>query len=213
MTSGPQRRRLDPGDPGDGGWEPPIVSPEHGHQRWENEHPDDGRVQEDAQREAETELLEPDHASGDETREGDDHDRGRRRHDAAGPLEAIRDSSGVVGHLVPRLTHPGDEKHLVVHREAEERREEETGTQPSISEVSGNTEKRAAHTPLEHDHEHAVHRGDREEIQQHSLERQQERAKSTEQNEVRHGEDREDDPRESAVRALEEVDALRGRSA
>ena len=53
------------------------------------------------------------------------HDDRRRGDDPARPLEPVRDRRLVVVALVPRLAHAGDQEHLVVHREAEEHREEE----------------------------------------------------------------------------------------
>ena len=78
----------------------------------------------------------------DEPRERGAHDDRRRRDDPARALEPVRDRGRVVGALVPRLAHPRHEEHLVVHREAEEHREEEdrdpaldlrrTGTAPPL---------------------------------------------------------------------------------
>ena len=58
-------------------------------------------------------------------RERGDHDHRRRRDDPARALEPDRDRARVVVRLVPGLAHPADEEDLVVHREAEQHREQE----------------------------------------------------------------------------------------
>ena len=62
---------------------------------------------------------------GEEAREGGAHDDRGGGDDPAGALEPVRDRGLVVVALVPGLTHARHEEHLVVHREAEEHREEE----------------------------------------------------------------------------------------
>src|SRR6266536_5578070 len=105
--------------------QPPVPTAKDGHQRGYEDRAHDRRVDEDPERESQPELLQPGNPAGDEARESGHHDQGRGGDDAAGALEPVRDRTPVVGNVLPRLAHAGYEEHLVVHREAEEHREEE----------------------------------------------------------------------------------------
>src|SRR5215211_2749788 len=105
--------------------EPPVPAAEERHQRRYEQRADERRIDEDGKRQTEAELLQPRHAADDEAAERDRHHERGRSDETAGPLESERDGAGVVVPRVPLLAHPRNEKHLVVHREPEQRREEE----------------------------------------------------------------------------------------
>src|SRR3982750_649104 len=67
--------------------------------------------------------------------------------------------------------------------------------------------------PAEDDDEESAGRRDREDVEEHRLQRQQQRPERAQEQEVRRRQHREDEPREVRVRALEEVASLRRRSA
>ena len=135
------------------------------------------------------------------------------RDDAAGALEPERDGAARCRACVPRLAHPRDEEHLVVHREPEEHREQED-RDPALDLVDlDEAEQVGADAPPEDDDEQAVDGGDGEQVQQDGLQRQQQRAEGAQQHEVGEDERGGDEPREPGVRAGEEVDALRRRAA
>ena len=150
---------------------------------------------------------------GDQTRKRGDHDQRRRRHDAAGALEPVRDRRRVVGARVPHLAHPRDEEDLVVHREAEQRREQERRDPPLDLRVAVQPDRVVADAEPEDDHERPVARADREQVQADRLERQQHGTEGAQQEDVRQGEHREDHPGERREHDVQEVDSLRGRTA
>ena len=114
----------------------------------------------------------------------------------------------VVGPLVPCLPHARDEEDLVVHREAEEHREEED-RDPALDLVElVEAEQALADPEAEEEHEHPVGRSDREQVQEDGLERQEQRPERPHQQEVgedQHGADQRD---EVGVGEVKEVDTL-----
>ena len=86
------------------------------------------------------------------------HDHGGGGDDLAGLLEALRDRARVVVGRVPHLAHPRDEEDLVVHRQAEERREEEDRDPALDLRPVIEAEEVGAHAPLEDDYEDPVAR-------------------------------------------------------
>ena len=104
----------------------PGGSAEQEHHRGHERHPDQERVEQDADGERERDRLDRAGALGDERREDEDHDQRGGRDDA----DAARRSRGarrlpVVAGVRPRLPHAGDDEDLVVHRQAEQDRDAE----------------------------------------------------------------------------------------
>ena len=87
------------------------------------------------------------------------------------------------------------------------------GTQASTASRLLDPEEARADAVLHDEHEQAVGGGDREEVEQHGLKRQDERAERERQRREGDGQDRQDEPGERVVGAGDEVDALRGRPA
>ena len=112
-------------------------------------------------------------------------------------------------YLVPRLSHSRDEKHLVVHREPEQHREEEDRNPGLDLRELVQACEGVADAPLEEDDEHPVARGDGQEIQEHRLQRQDDGTEGAHQHEVRQDEHGEDEPRKDRVRPVDEIHALR----
>ena len=110
--------------------------------------------------------------------------------------------------VVPLLAHPADEEHLVVHREAEEHREQHH-RDPALDLVVRDQAERLAPAPLEDDDEQPVRRADREAVEDDRLERQEQRAEGPHEQDVRGEQHREHEPREPAVGEVEEVLAAR----
>ncbi len=121
------------------------------------------------------------------------------------------DRAGVVVVSVPRLAHPRDHEHLVVHREPEEHREQED-RHPSLHLARTQAREMVADAPLEEDDEQPVDGGDGEGVEQDRLERDHERPERPEQHEVRREQRRQHDPRKGVVGRVEEVDSLRRRA-
>ena len=115
--------------------------------------------------------------------------------------------------VVPGLAHPRDEEDLVVHREAEEHREEEDRDPALDLAELVQPEEALADAVAEEDDEHPVGRRDREQVQEHRLQRQEQRAEGPHQQEVGEDEHRRDQRDEVGVGLVEEVDALAGPAA
>ena len=111
--------------------------------------------------------------------------------------------------LVPLLAHPADEEDLVVHREAEEHREQEDRDPALDLRELVEAEHVLPEPEAEDEHERAVGGRDREQVQDHRLQRQDQRAERAHQQQVREQEHGEHEPRERAVGDVQEVDALR----
>ncbi len=183
------------------GGQPPVVAVEDRHQRRHEAGANDGRVDEHGERESDAELLQPGDLAGDEAGEGGDHDHGRSGDDPPRPLEPVRDGARVVVDVVPRLAHARDEEDLVVHREAEEHREQEDRDPALDLRHAVEAEHVGADAPAEDDDEQAVDGGDREQVEQHRLEREHERAEGAQEHEIREHERAEHEPGQQAVRA------------
>ena len=128
-------------------------------------------------------------------RERGDHDHGRGGDDPAGPLEAERDRAGVVVGLVPGLAHAADDEDLVVHREAEEHGEQEDRDPALDLREAVEAEHVAVRPRSGTRHEHAVAGRDREQVEQHRLQRQEQRAERPHQQQVGEREHRQHEPR------------------
>ena len=86
---------------------------------------------------------------------------------------------------VPRLAHARDEEDLVVHREAEEHREQEDRDPALDLRELVEAEQRPCRRPnRKTTTSSAVGRGDREQVQQHRLQRQEQRAERAHQQQV-----------------------------
>ena len=121
----------------------------------------------------------------------------------------MRDGARVVLHVVPRLAHPRDEEHLVIHREPEQHGEQED-RDPAFDLIDLVQPREAvAEAPAEEDDEHPVARRDREQVEDHGFQREQQRAERTHQQQVGQHEHRQHEPGEGAVGDVEEVHALR----
>src|SRR4029450_4047690 len=111
----------------------------------------------------------------------------------------------IVARGVPLLTHAADEEDLVVHREAEEHREEEH-RDPALDLVELRQAERLSGAELEGRHEDPVGSGDREQVEDDRLEREEQRAERPDEQDGGEEQPGEDEPGDRAVGDVEEVD-------
>src|ERR1019366_5976518 len=105
----------------------PGPSAEQAHRAGEDDDADDGRVEEERDGDAEAHLLEHDELASGEADEDHDDDQGRPGDDEGGRSDAGGHRRGGIAARVIALADATHEEDLVVHREAEEDREEEEG--------------------------------------------------------------------------------------
>src|SRR5215831_2744940 len=107
--------------PVDRSGQPPVRPAQQMHDRWNEQHPYHGCVDRDRRRHAYTDDLEDDLGAWNEREEHRDHDGSSGGDDPAGPGQAVDDGPRPVPvRAQPRLPHPADKEHLVVHREPEQ---------------------------------------------------------------------------------------------
>ena len=96
------------------------------------------------------------------------------------------------------LADPGQEEHLVVHREPEEDGEHDQRQERVDRHRAVQPDELVAPTPLEHRDEHAVGGGDRQQVHEGGLERDEDRAEHDHQQQERHRHDGGDEDRQPA---------------
>src|SRR5262245_20939809 len=199
-----ERRRLYPEHLRDAVGEPPVPTPEDRHSAGNQQGSNDRDVDEDRHGESEPELLEPHDRAGDEAHEGREHDQPGRRDDATRLGEAEGDGPHVVVRRVPLLAHTAHEEDLVVHRATEDHGEDEH-RDPTLDLVEGDQPEPVRRPPLEEDDQESVGRTDREEVEDDRLERDQHRPERAQKQHIGQEQDPKHEPREGAVREVEEV--------
>jgi hypothetical protein len=129
------------------------------------DHPDDDRVEEPA-------LAARRAWTGRVGREGgEDHDHHGGSPAITRPVRiTFADGGGAVAALEPLLVYPGDQEHLVVHRQPEEDREQEHGDE-GVDRPAGNPEQASEPTPLEDRDNHTQRSADREQVHRRGLQR------------------------------------------
>ena len=132
------------------------------------------------------------------------------------PVRPIPSTTAVVGRAgaVVRLAHPAEDEHLVVHRDAEQEREDDDRHLDVDRARRLDAPDRLGSEAVLPDEDHQPPGGaDRQQVQQDGLERQDQRAERARQQDERERGDQRDDEREVAVDGVEEVGALRGLAA
>ena len=144
---------------------PPVRVAEQRHDAGQEQPAHDGRVDQHARRQPHAQLLEPGDAPEHQARDGTHHDHRRARDHAAGGGESLDDRRGGGDAAVVGLAHARDDEDLVVHRQAEEHREDED-RHPALelADVVG-AEPRRTDAVTEDNHHHAVGGGHRDEVE------------------------------------------------
>ena len=188
----------------------PPVEVAHQLHRGRHEHqPDDGGVEEDRDGERDADLLDLGQAGHREDQEDEDHDHGRARD----RLRRVRQTAGhggpVVMGLVVALLDPREQEHLVVHRQAEDDRQDQRRCQRvDIADVI-EADQAVGPAPLEHDHQHAVGRAHGQQVHHDRLQRQHDRPHQHQQHEVAEEQDEQRDLPQRAGDQVGEVVILR----
>ena len=126
----------------------------------------------------------------------------------------MRDRVRRIAGLVVLLADAREHEDLVVHRDPEQEREDHD-RDPRDDRVGrlDSPDRVRAMAVLEDEHDDPVCRAQRDQVQQHGLQRQQDRAECASQQDVREDQDEEQDVRELAVDGVHEVPVLRSNSA
>jgi hypothetical protein len=193
------------GSGGPGG-QPPVPAAEQADQGGHQQRPDHGGVQQDAGAKAGGEDLEGGLGPGGQGGERREQDQGGAGDQPSGAADALHDGGGGGAGGVVGLAHPGEDEHLVVHREPIEEREHHHRDEGVDGAGGGDAPQARAVAVLPHQHQHAVDGSDAEQVEQHRLGRQQQRAECAgQQQEGDRGDDAKHQ-REAAVDGAGEVD-------
>ena len=192
-------------DPVEPAREPPVGPAEEAHGRRHQDHADEGGVDEHGDGEADTEQLAVRVVAEDEGAEHADHDQRRRGDHPGGARQAPDDGFVVVAGRHVLLTDPGQEEHLVVHREPEEDGEHDEREERVDRHRAVQPDQLGAPAPLEHRDEHAVGGGDRQQVHERGLERDEDRPEHDHQQQERHRHDGGDEQRQAAGDAVGQV--------
>ena len=101
------------------GGRPPVGGAGHGHQRGHERGPDQERVNEHGDAQPDAQHLDGDHSRGGEGPEHHGQQPRSRGDHPPGMPEALGDRSDGVAAAVEALLDPGEQEHLVVHRQSE----------------------------------------------------------------------------------------------
>ena len=153
------------------------------------------------------ELLEDQQRQGGEDREDRDHHGGGAGHDAGGGLDPVCDRVLGWPSAVERLADPGEDEHVVVHRESEQDHEQEQRHPRDDRAVGVEAQERLQMAVLEDPHEHSVGRPDREQVEHDRLDRDHDRAEGDEQQQE--GRRQDEGEHERQVRLHRVVEVLR----
>ena len=175
--------------------QPPVGVAHQLHRRRDEDQAHDGRVERDRDRQPDADLLDLRDAGAGEDREHGDHDqRGAGDRLRAG-LQALGDGPPVVAGGLVALLDAREHEDLVVHREAEDDRQQQRGRDRLHVAERLEAEEAVEPAPLEDDHEHAVGRRDRQHVHRHRLQRQQHAAQHAQQDdEAEHDDEQPDLP-------------------
>ncbi len=176
------------------GRDPPVVVAQQLHRCRDENDTDDGGIDEDRGRQAETEHLDERIVAEDETAEHRDHDQGGRGDDPGGRCEAADHRLVAVTRGEELLANTAEQEHLVVHRQAEEDGEHEHRHERHDRDRFGHTDEFVAPSPLEDGDEHAVGGADRQQVEDCGLERHDRRAEDASEQEERQHDHRGDEP-------------------
>src|SRR6478736_6610419 len=127
----------------------PVPPAEQVHDRRHEHRPQDEGVDEDRAREAEADELDDAVVAEHESAEDRDHDDRRRRDDAAGLPLTDRNRAAVVVGVYPLFVHAAYQEYLVVHRQAEQDREEQDGSECLDRATFADAQHLGAPAPLE----------------------------------------------------------------
>ena len=156
------------------------------------------------------ERLDEDHARQAEGAEDRDHDRGRAGDQSAGALEPLGHRPGVVAGAQVLLAHARQHQHLVVHRQAEHGAEQQH-RHGDVERLRLEVEQPRQVPVLEDPHQGAERGADREQVHDHRLERQQDRAEHHEEHDVGDDEDEGDGIGHAREDERVQVDVVGGR--
>src|SRR5262249_54726148 len=189
---------------------PPVPVAEEGDEGGDEEGADDRGVEEDAGGEAGGEDLDFGFGAGGEREEGEEEDEGGAGDEASGAAEAGDDGGGWQLGAVGGLAEAGAEEDLVVHREGEEDREhEQRDVDDERAGGADAVDELGAVALLPDEDEDAAGGGEREQVEEHRLEWQQERAEGAGEQDERDERDQAEHEREVAVDGGDEVAGLR----
>ena len=173
----------------------PVPVAQQLHRRRDEDEPHQRRVERDRDGGAQADLLDRRHADGDEDAEHGDHDERGRRDRPCARGESLRHGGARVAGRLVALADAREQEDLVVHRQPEHDREHQ---------------RRRERVDLVVDEaEHAERGADAEQVHQHRLEREHDRAQQHEQHDVGEPEQEQQD---LPHRAADEVDHVGLRS-
>src|SRR6188472_464208 len=193
--------------------QPPGAFAHQGHDRRHQEAADQGRVDRDRHREADTELLDDRVAVENEAGEDADHDRRGRGDHAAGVGEALDHRLALVFVFAEVLAHLGQQEDLVVHREAEEDREHQQWHEADDRDRVVEPDQRGTPAELEDSGDDAVGGGDRDQVHRRRLDRHQQRAEGEQQDDEAEADDDRDHQRQLVADLGREIDVAGGLAA
>src|SRR5664280_454270 len=193
-------------DPVQPSGEPPVGLPEQEHQRRDHGHPDDEGVDQDAPGQPEPELLDHPLTAQDERAEYQDHDQCGGGDGLSGGGQALADRLPVVPRPQPLLLDAGDQKDLVVHRQAEQDGEEHHRQERLDRTRLAHLEHRCQPAPLEHRHQDAEGGADGEEVHGRGGERDHDASEDHGQQEEREQHHQADEERQLGGEYPGEVD-------
>ena len=162
---------------------PPVGAAEESHHRGHDQDPDDRGVDCDRDGEADADGFDDHDVGIAEGEEHGDHDQGGSGDEAAALLQARRHAGLVVARPAVLLLNPADQKHLVVHRHAEDDAEEDD-RDAGIDRLRREVEQAAQMALLKHPHHRAERGRDREQVGEHGLQGQHHRAGEQEQDDI-----------------------------
>ena len=183
----------------------PVPVAEELHRRRQQHAADDRRVDEDRDRQPHAQLLEDQQRQGGEDREDRDHHGGGAGHDAGGGLDPVGDRVLGWPSAVERLADPGEDEHVVIHRESEQDHEQEQRHPRDDRAVGVEAQERLQVAVLEDPHQDSVGRPDREQVEHDRLDRDHDRAERDQQQQEGRRQDEGEDERQVRLHRVVEV--------
>ena len=182
-------------------------APKQRHERRHQDRSDDGGVEQDAEAEPGRHHLQVGPRPGGEGRERQEQDQGRAGDQPPGAPDP-QDHRLVGGRAgVVLLPDPGQDEHLVVHREPEEEREDHQRDPERHRTGLGDPEDRVRAVALLPEEHHQPEDGrQRHQVEDHGLEWEQQRAERAHQQDVGQHRDDQQHQGEVAVDRVQEVD-------
>ena len=198
--------RKDPLEPSG---DPPVGGSHQPHRGRDQDDADDRRVDEDADAEPDSELLD-DHglAERERTKRAEQDDRSRRDH-AGRVLQACRHRLAVAPSLLVVLLDPRQHEDFVIGRQGEKDRIENHRRDEIQHPLGRKAEEAGTPAVLKQNHEDAVGRAHRKHVHHDGLQRKEDRAEGAQQQQVAQDEDADDEPRERRPRLRGDVYAER----